>query len=45
MGILSPRFWVQTIVATLFTMVMIYFIKKVSAKYNIPVVNQIAEGV
>lgn len=42
---LNARFWVQTLVSTLFTMVLIYAIKKVSMKYDIPVVKQIAEGV
>lgn len=45
MSFLSPRFWVQTIVSTLFTMVMIYAIKKVSDKYNIPVIKPIADAI
>lgn len=39
------NFWVQTFVSTFITMVMIYLIKAVATKYNIPVVKTVAEGV
>ena len=42
---LNGRFWVQTIVSTIFTMVLIYAVKKVSLKYDIPVLKQVSEGV
>lgn len=41
----SPRWIVNTFIQVFITMVFIYIIKKVSAKYNIPVVKQIAEEV
>lgn len=44
-GLLSPRFWVQTIASTLITMVLIVAIKKVSEKYNIPVIKTLSENV
>lgn len=43
--LLSPSFWMQTLISTLITMVCIYAIKKVTSKYNIPVVSAIAEEV
>lgn len=43
--LLSANFWVQLFLSTFLTMVMIYLIKRVSAKVNIPVVNDIVEGV
>lgn len=42
---LNGRFWVQTIVATIFTMILIFAIKKVSIKYEIPGLKTISEGV
>lgn len=39
------KYVLHLFVTTLLTMVMIYIIKKASAKYNIPVVKTIAEGV
>jgi hypothetical protein len=41
----SGRFWVQTFVATIFTMIIIYAIKKASTKYDIPFLNKLSEGV
>lgn len=43
--LLSPSFWVQTLISTLITMACIYAIKKVSAKYQIPVVSAMAQEV
>lgn len=43
--LLSPSWWVSTIVSTLVTMVFIYLIKKVALRYNIPAVSTIAEEV
>ena len=45
MNVFSINWWISTIVSTLITMVMIYAIKKVATKYNIPVVSTVAEGV
>lgn len=39
------KYVVHLFITTLLTMVCIYVIKKASAKYNIPVVKTIAEGV
>ena len=43
--LLSVNFWLQLFLSTFMTMVMIYIIKKLSEKVNIPVVNDIVEGV
>ena len=40
--IFTVSFWVQLFFSTLFTMLMIYLIKKASAKINIPVVSDIS---
>ena len=39
--ILTPTFWVQLFLNTLLTMLMIYFIKKMFANTNIPVVSTV----
>lgn len=41
----SVNFWIQTIVSTFITMLVIFAIKKVATQYNIPVVSTVAEGV
>lgn len=41
----GARFIAQTFVSVFITMTIIYIIKKVSSKYEIPVVNTIAQGV
>ena len=41
----SVSFWLNLFLSTFMTMVMIYLIKKVSAKVNVPIVNDIVEGV
>lgn len=43
--IFSINFWVSTLISTFITMLMIYLIKSVATKYNIPVVSTVAEGV
>jgi hypothetical protein len=43
--ILSPTFWIQTFVGVLFTMVIIYIIKKAVAKYPVPVLSEVAASV
>lgn len=45
MNIFSINWWISTLVSTLVTMTMIYVIKQVASKYNIPVVSTVAEGV
>lgn len=45
MNVFSVNWWVSTFVATLVTMVFIYFIKRITGKYNIPVVSDIAAAV
>lgn len=45
MNIFSINWWISTLVSTLVTMCMIYVIKQVAGKYNIPVVSTVAEGV
>lgn len=43
--VLSLSFWLQVILATLFTMIMIYVIKKALGKVEVPVLSQVAAGV
>ena len=45
MNIFSINWWISTLISTLVTMCMIYVIKMVATKYNIPVVSTVAEGV
>lgn len=45
MGIFSMKFWVQAFVSTFITMLMIYLIKTISSKVNIPVVSDVAQAV
>ena len=42
---LSPSFWVNLLLSTFLTMCMIYLIKMVAGKYNIPVVSNVAANV
>lgn len=44
-GIFTIRFWVQAFVSTFITMLMIYVIKSVSGKFNIPVVSDVADAI
>lgn len=44
MGI-GVRFIVQTVIATIITMTLIFAVKKMAVKYDIPVIKTIAEGV
>lgn len=41
----SPGFWISTFISTFITMLFIYWIKMLSAKFNIPVVSKVAEAV
>ncbi len=43
--LLSLNFWLQLFLSTLMTMIMIYLIKKLSSKVNVPIVNDIVEAV
>ena len=43
--LLSVNFWLQLFLSTFMTMVMIYLIKKLSSKVNVPIVNDIVESV
>lgn len=43
--IFSIDFWVQTLISTIITMIMIYLIKKVAGNINVPVVQAVVEGV
>lgn len=38
-------FWVQLFLSTFMTMLMIYLIKRINEKTNIPVVSDIVKGV
>lgn len=44
-GIFSVRFWVQAFISTFITMLMIYVIKMIAGKTNIPVVSDVAEAI
>lgn len=44
-GLFSFTFWVQVLLATIFTMACIYVVKHYSTKWNVPVVAQISQGV
>lgn len=41
----SVRFWVQTLVSVIITMILIVLVKRVSSSYNIPVLSSIASEV
>lgn len=45
MNIFSISWWGQTLLSTLITMAMIYIIKQVAGKVQIPVVSTIVEEV
>lgn len=40
--LLSPKWWLSMLFSTFLTMCFIYIIKKVSAKYQIPIVSTVA---
>ncbi len=42
--IFSPGFWVQTMVSTLFTIFMIYILKLIFAKVDVPVVSDVVQS-
>ncbi|EOQ01050.1 hypothetical protein [Bacillus cereus] len=41
----SPTWWINMFITTFVTMIFIYLIKKISGRYDIPVVKPIAEAV
>ena len=43
--ILTPSFWIQLFITTLFTMLMMYAIKKVNSMVNVPVVGDMIDAV
>lgn len=43
--LLSVNFWLQLFLSTFMTMVMIYLIKKLSSKVNVPIVKDIVDAV
>lgn len=43
--ILSINFWVQTFISTFITMIMIYIIKQIANKTNMPVVSDVANAI
>lgn len=45
MGMFSIKFWVQAFVSTFVTLLMIYLIKKITGKFDIPVVSEVANAV
>ena len=44
-NLLKPSWWVSMFVSTLMTMIFIYLIKKITNKFNVPVLSEITEGV
>ena len=44
-NIMNPSWWIGVIVSTFFTMCVMYAMKKVTAKVEIPVVSDIVQGV
>ena len=45
MNVFSLNWWISTFFSTLVTMIFIYLIKKLTAKFNVPVVSDIAAAV
>ncbi|MBT2718071.1 hypothetical protein [Bacillus sp. ISL-57] len=45
MNLFSPKWYINTFIQVFITMVFIWIIKKVSAKYEIPVVSKMASEV
>lgn len=44
-SIMSPSWWLSTILATLVSMAFIVLIKRVTQKVNIPIVSEMAQEV
>lgn len=42
--ILSPTFWLQTMMSTLFTIFMIYVLKLIFGKFEVPVVSDVVQA-
>lgn len=43
--IFTVSFWLNLFLSTFMTMLMIYLIKRMTSKVNIPIVNDIVDGV
>lgn len=43
MNLFSVKWWVNMFITTFVTMIFIYFIKKITKKYQIPVVSTIVD--
>lgn len=43
--LLSVSFWVQAFINVFITLLIIYVIKSIGSKYNIPVVSDVAQAV
>lgn len=43
--IFSGKWFLNTIATVIVTMIFIYFIKKISQKYEVPVLKQVSEGI
>lgn len=43
--LLSVNFWLQLFLSTFMTMVMIYLIKKLASKVNVPIMKDIVDAV
>jgi len=44
-SLFSPRFWIQIIISTIVTMILIYLMKRFFAKVNVPVLSDVAQSV
>jgi len=42
---LTPRFWLSTLVSVVIIMILIVIIKKVSSKYNVPFLSTLSKEV
>lgn len=45
MNVFSPKWWINMFINVFVTMCFIYIIKKLAAKWNVPVVSTIASEV
>lgn len=43
--IFSFSFWLQALISTFFTMILIFMIKQLTARVNVPVISNIANAV
>lgn len=44
-NLFSPKWWIELLISTIFTMVCIYAVKLICKKVNIPVLTNIANEV